>query len=134
MTGKFVLHHYAPSEAPQWGALFPGKSQLAMWRVHKYPGQLFVCEPMDKLNQAADDALVTLTPDQRTKLEHHIARCEGAADALRVLAGRPYISAEQVSVILAEAGELFKKDIEPLRTALRDGVFVPELANDDRGV
>ena len=61
----------------------------------------------DQLNQAADD-LVTLTPDQMIKLEHRIARFQCAADALCVLARRPYFSTEQAAMILAHFGDAGK--------------------------
>jgi hypothetical protein len=61
---------------------------------------------------------VTLRPDVVERLRHRIARLECAVDALLLLARRPYFSADQRTLILAEADELDEKDIEPLRAAL----------------
>src|SRR5882724_3619999 len=74
----------------------------------------------DQLTQAADD-LLALSPEQVDKIDRLIARWQCAVNALRVLATRPYFSAEQAAMIRAEADELAEKDIEPLWAALRDG-------------
>jgi len=74
----------------------------------------------DQLTDAADD-LMTFTPEQVDQVERRIARWQCAVNALRVLATRPYFSAEQAAMIRAEADELVEKDIEPLWAALRDG-------------
>ena len=88
----------------------------------------------DQLNQAADE-LLTLTPDQKIKHEHQIARFQCAADALLVLARRPYLTSEQKTLILAEADELVEEDIEPLRAALRNGTLpvISEATVDELG-
>jgi hypothetical protein len=89
----------------------------------------------DELDQAADD-LVTLTPDEVDHLEHRIARLQCAADALLVLARRPYFSVEQKSLILAETDELVEEDIEPLRAALRNGTLpvISEASGEELGL
>ena len=108
-----VAHHYRPRNVAR-----VGQDSRGSWRINTRPTvrERFMD---DELNQAADD-LVMLTPDQKVELEQQIARFQCAADALCVLARRPYLTAEQKALILAEADELVEEDIEPLRAALRD--------------
>jgi hypothetical protein len=80
----------------------------------------------DELNQKADE-IVTLTPDVVEQLKRSVAYLNGATYALRLLARRSYISADQAPLILAEIDELCEMDIAPLRTALRDGTLCPTL-------
>ena len=79
----------------------------------------------DQLNQAVEE-LVTLSPDQKIKLEHRIARFQCAIHALRVCARRPYLSAEQATLIRGEADEL-ADELAPLQAALHDGTLTAML-------
>jgi hypothetical protein len=80
----------------------------------------------DESNQTADE-LLTLAPDVVEQLKRSVAYLNGAKYALRLLARRSYISADQAPLILAEIDELCEMDIAPLRTALRDGILSPTL-------
>ena len=60
-----------------------------------------------------------MTPTQIEQLERFIARWEGAAHAMRILARRPYISPAQAALIRTEAEGLLATYIGPLRLAVR---------------
>ena len=76
----------------------------------------------DELNEKADER-VTLPPNMVEKVRCAIVYLSGSAHVLRALSRRSYISIEQAAQIRAEAAELEKEDIEPLRAALRDGAL-----------
>jgi hypothetical protein len=78
---------------------------------------------MDDESKRKPDDLVTLTPDMVDEVKRTIGYLRGGVDALRALQKRAYISVEQAAELRAEATELEKLDIEPLRAALRDGAI-----------
>jgi len=76
----------------------------------------------NELNQKPEE-IVTLTLELCEKTKRTIGYLRGSVDALRALQKRSYISLDQAAQLRAEATELEKEDIEPLRAALRDGAL-----------
>src|SRR5690349_14427026 len=79
-------------------------------------------EPVQNANEP-----LSLTSEQRVKLNQRIIRCEDVVHALHILARRSYFSTEQAALIHGEANELVENDIKPIRAALRDGTISANL-------
>jgi hypothetical protein len=96
--------------------------------VDKYPVNYFRTTPWKTNQTKKADEVATLTPDKVHQAKRTLAFVkEGRAHALRVLSQRSYISVEQAALIRAEANKIQKKDIAPLRVALRGGTLTTSL-------